>query len=172
MERTYRASNGLYLYALFLFIDAVAAGWEAWRRFGAEQVISGALLALVAVIALFLAGLLVWRWGRIRVIITPEALIVRGELPVRRVYWADVDRVREIRGPSYDLSLRGLLPGPFLPHGIVRGETVLEVIARPGMRLVFRQALIEGYDAFRQDVLRSISKTAEVDIHARWWRDD
>jgi hypothetical protein len=53
----------------------------------------------------------------------------------------------------------------------VRGETVLEVLARPGMRVVLRQALVDGYDSLKEDVLRLISKTAEVDLHGRWWRE-
>ena len=97
--------------------------------------------------------------------------LIRGETPPRRIYWADVDRVRELHGPAYQLSLRHLLPGPYLPHTLVRGETVLEVLARPGMRVVLRQALVDGYDSLKEDVLRLISKTAEVDLHGRWWRE-
>ena len=171
MERTYRASNGIFAYAVFLLLDAVAVGWEGLKRLQAAGIFSAAILLLVALICLGCAAALVWRWGRVRVIITSDTLLVRGEMPPRRIYWADVDRVREIRGPAYQLSLRRLLPGPYFPHTLVRGETVLEVLARPGMRVVFRRALVDGYEALKQDALRSISKTAEVDLHGRWWRE-
>ena len=71
-----------------------------------------------------------------------------------------------------ELALRHLLPGPFLPHTLLRGETVLEVVARPGVRILLRQALFDGYGSLREDVLRLISKTAEVDLHGRWWREE
>ena len=171
MERAYRASNGVYLYAFFLAVDAVALGWDGINRLRQGLTTSGAVLALLAVICAALATVLVWRWGRTRIVVTPDAMLIRGEAP-RRIYWADVDRVREIRGPSYQLALRHLLPGPFLPHTLLRGETVLEVVAHPGARLLFRQALVDGYGSLREDVLRLISKTAEVDLHGRWWREE
>jgi hypothetical protein len=171
MERTYRASAKVYVYALLLAIDAAILGWEASNRLSRGALPSGAIVALLALGCLLGAWYLVWRWGRLRVSITRDALVIRGPASPRRLYWADVDRVREIRGPAYQLSLRRLLPGPYLPDTLLRGETVLELVARPGTRLVLRRALIDGYEALRQDVLRSISKTAEVDLHARWWRD-
>jgi hypothetical protein len=171
MERTYRASNGVFLYTLFLALDTLVLGWDGVGRLRRGLPLSGVVLVLLAVICAACAIALLWRWGRVRVIITPDALLVRGEAPVRRVYWADVDRVRELRGPAYQLSLRHLLPGPYLPHTLLRGETVLEVLARPGMRVVLRQALVDGYGSLKEDVLRLISKTAEVDLHGRWWRE-
>jgi hypothetical protein len=171
MERTYRASTGLFLYTAFLLIDGIVLAWEGIRRWMAGLTGSGILLLVLALVCFALAAALVINWGRLRVVITHEALIVRGERPVRRMYWADVDRVREIKGPAYQLSLRGLLPGPYLPHGLLRGETVLEVVARPAMRIVLRQALIDSYGALRDDVVRSVPKDAELDLHARWWKE-
>jgi hypothetical protein len=171
MERTYRASNGVFIYALFLALDAVVLGWDAAGRLRHGAPISGVVEILLALVCAGCAIALVWRYGRVSVIVTPDALLIRGETPPRRIYWADVDRVRELHGPAYQLSLRHLLPGPYLPHTLVRGETVLEVLARPGMRVVLRQALVDGYDSLKEDVLRLISKTAEVDLHGRWWRE-
>ena len=170
MERTYRASNGVFLYTAFLLLDAVVLGVEGTNRLRHGAPISGGLIALLAAVCLVCALALFTRWGRVRVIVTQDALLVRGETPPRRIYWSDVDRVRELRGPAYQLSLRDLLPGPYLPHALLRGETVLEVLARPGMRVLLRAALVDGYASLRDDVLRLISKTAEVDLHGRWWR--
>ena len=171
MERTYRAANGVYVYAVLLLLLAAILGWEAVDRLRGAETLYGALVGLLAAVWLICALVLVWRWGRLRIVITPDVLLVAGSGPARRVHWADVERVRELRGPAYQLSLRRLLPGPFLPHGIVRGETVLEVVARPATRIAFRRALVHGYLALRQDVLRSVPKDAQVDQHARWWRD-
>jgi hypothetical protein len=171
MERSYRAANGIFAYALFLALDCAALTWEGARRWQAGASVPAFVLLSLAAICLICALALLWRWGRVRVVVTPDTLLVRGEMPPRRIYWADVDRVREIRGPSYQLSLRRLLPGPYFPHTLLRGETVLEVVARPGMRVIFRRALVDGYEALKQDVLRSISKTADIDLHSRWWRD-
>jgi hypothetical protein len=172
MERTYRASNNVFFYAFFLLLDTLALGWDGVGRLRQGLTVSGALLALLALACAAAAVLLLWRWGRVRIIVTPDALLVRGETPPRRIYWADVDRVREIHGPPYQLSLRRLLPGPYLPHTLLRTETVLEVLARPGTRVLVRRALIDGYGSFKEDVLRLISKTAQVDLHGRWWRED
>lgn len=171
MERSYRASNGLFLYVAFLLLDALVLGWEGARRVTHAAPVSGLLLLLIGLACLALAAVLAANWGQAKVVITHDSLLIRGERPPRRIYWADVDSVREIHGPAYQLSLRELLPGPYLPHGLVRGETVLEVVARPAMRVVLRRSLVEGYGALRDDVLRSIPRDAEVDLHARWWRD-
>jgi hypothetical protein len=172
MERAYRASNGVFFYIFFLILDALALGWDAGNRLRQGLTVSGALLGLLALICAICAILLLWRQGRTRIVVTPDAMLIRGEAPLQRIYWADVDRVREVRGPAYQLALRHLLPGPFLPHTLLRGETVLEVDAHPGTRVLLRQALVDGYGSLREDVLRLISKTAEVDLHGRWWRED
>jgi hypothetical protein len=171
MDRTYRASNGIYIYAALLILAAVVLAFEAVQRFRGEAAVSGVLLALLAGAWFLVAVALLSRTGRLRIVIRPDSILMTGLGPPRRMSWADVESVREVRGPAYELSLRNLLPGPFLPHGILRGETVLELIARPAMRIVFRRALVESYGALQQDVLRSIPKDAEVDLHARWWRD-
>lgn len=171
MERSYRASNGLYFYIIFLALDAIVLAVEATVRLRSDRVISGALLAGLAVLCVVVAVLLFLRWGRLRVAITAETLTVSGDGPLQQVEWADVERVREMRAPAYQLSLKGLLPGPYLPHGLVRGETVLEIAAHPGPRVVLRRALVSGYGALQQDVLRSVSKDTEIDLHARWWRE-
>ena len=171
MERTYRAANGVILYTLFLAIDALVLAIDGLNRLRHGLPWSGALLLLLGLACISCSIALAWRWGRVQVIVTRDALLIRGETPARRIYWADVDRVREIRAPAYQLSLQNLLPGPYLPHSLVRGETVLEILARPGMRVVVRQALVDGYDSLKEDVLRLISKTAEVDLHGRWWHE-
>ena len=170
MERTYRPSNAVYLYAALLALDTVVLAWEGLRRLRSGEPLAGGVLVVLGIICAVAAAALFWRCGRTRVVITRDALVVRGESPPRRVYWADVDRVREFHGPAYQLALQHLFTGPYLPHGLMRGETILELTARPGGRLLIRRALIDGYEALRQDVLRSISKHAEVDLHARWWR--
>ena len=172
MERTYRASNTvLWLYPLFLVFDTLILGYDGVTRLRHGAPISGVFLLILALACLVCAVALFARWGRVHVVVTPDALLVRGETPPRRIYWADVDRVRELQGPAYQLSLRDLLPGPYLPHTLLRGETVLEILARPGMRVVLRRALVDGYGSLKEDVLRLISKTAEVDLHGRWWRN-
>jgi hypothetical protein len=118
------------------------------------------------------AAYLLARWGRLRVSLRSDALSVVGDGPERHLSWADVVAVREYRGPAYQLSVRGLFPGPYLPHGLLRGEAVLEIEARPAVKLHFRQALLDSYGAFRQDVLRSVGRDVPVDLHARWWRLD
>ena len=106
-------------------------------------------------------------------VITPEAMALsgQGDRPAQLVEWADVERVREVKGPAYQLSLRGLLPGPYLPHGLLRGETVLEIDAHPNQRVLLRRALVGGYGALQQDVVRQVPKDTAIDLHARWWRD-
>jgi hypothetical protein len=172
MERVYRASNGLFFYVGFLVFDAVVLAAEALVRLRSDRLPSGVLLAALASLCAGLALLLVLRWGRLRVAISPETLTVVGDgRPPRQIEWADVERVRELRGPAYQLSLQGFLPGPYLPHGLLRGETLLEIVAHPGQRVIIRRALVAGYGALQQDVLRSVSKDTEIDLHARWWRD-
>ena len=172
MDRTYRASNGiLFFYPVFLTLDTILLAFDGVTRLRHGALLAGLVLVILAAVCAVCAVLLLWRWGRVTVVVTRDALLVRGETPARRIYWSDVDRIREIKGPAYQLSLRNLLPGPYLPHTLMRGETVLEVLARPGMRVVLRQALVDGYDSLKEDVLRLISKTAEVDLHGRWWRD-
>ena len=170
MERTYRASNGVFAYALFLLFDAFVLGWEGWRRLHGGGPIAGTILAGLAIVCLGCAAWLAGRWGRMKVVVKPDVLIVEGELPVRRMNWADVERVREVRGPAYQMKLHDLLPGPYLPHGLFRGERTLELLARPGMRVVIREALVEGFGSLREDVLRLVPKGTAVDLHSRWWR--
>lgn len=172
MERTYRASNWIWFYTTFLLLDAFILTIESANRVRAGAPFSGVILGILALICLGCATLLAWRCGRLKVTVRHDAVLVNGDggLP-RNMHWEDVDLVREIRGPAYQLSLRRLLPGPYLPHTLFRGETVLEVLARPAMRIVFRQALIRGYGTLREDVVRaSRAGGAEVDLHARWWR--
>lgn len=169
MDRVYRASNGLYAYALFLTVDAVVLGWEAGQRLRADAIVASVVLGIMATICISFAVALLLRWGRLHIVLTPETLVVKGVRPVRRLNWSDIGQVREIRGPAYQLSLRRLLPGPYLPHGLLRGETVLELQAAPAVRIVLRHALIKGYSTLREDVLRSVPKNAAVDLHARWW---
>jgi hypothetical protein len=173
MDRVFRASNGLYFYVAFLILDALVLGLEAGSRLRSGQAPAGVLLILLAVACLAIAALLYLRWGRIRVTVSPETLTVsgQGDRAAQHVEWADVERVRELKGPAYQLSLRGLLPGPYLPHGLVRGETVLEIDVHPGQKVLVRRALISGYGALQQDVIRAVPKDTEVDLHARWWRD-
>ncbi len=171
MERSYRASNGLYFYIAFLALDALVLMLEAVARLRTDRAVSGLFLGILATLCAAVAVLLFVRWGRLRVVITAETLTLTGEGPPQQLEWADVERVREMRGPAYQLSLRGLLPGPYLPHGLLQSETVLEISVHPGGRLVLRRALIAGYGALQQDVLRSVSKDTEIDLHARWWKD-
>ena len=172
MERTYRASNGLFFYVAFLVLDALVLAFEALVRIQTDRLPSGVFLALLALGCAGLAALVFLRWGRLRVVITPETMTVwGGDGRPQHVEWADVERVREMTGPAYQLSLKELLPGPYLPHGLVRGETVLEVTSRPRQRILLRRSLVNGFGALRQDVQRSVPKDAEIDLHARWWRD-
>ena len=171
MERTYRASNVVFIYVVLLLFDALVLGAAALGGLRGGAILSGALFLVLSLLCLGSAATLFWQCARVSVSVTPDTLVVRGLLPVRRMHWSDVLGVREVRGPAYQLSLRRLLPGPYLPHGLVRGETVLEIIARPAMRIVLRRSLVDSYGALKQDVLRSVPKEAEIDLHARWWRD-
>jgi hypothetical protein len=173
MERTFRASGGLYFYIAFLVLDALVLGIEGATQLRAGSLPSAVLLLALAALCAGLAGALFLRWGRLRVVITPEAMALsgQGDRPPQLVEWADVERVREVRGPAYQLSLRGLLPGPYLPHGLLRGETVLEIDAHPNQRVLLRRALVGGYGALQQDVIRQVPKDTVIDLHARWWRD-
>lgn len=172
MERSYRASNALYAYAFLLGLTALLLGIEAIQRLRSGATGTSILLAILALAWGGCAAYLGYRWGRLRVSLRSDALAVYGDGPERRVPWSNVIAVREYRGPAFQLAIRGLLPGPYLPHGLLRGESVLEVEARPTMTLHFRQALVDSYGAFRQDVLRSVSRDVPVDLHARWWRLD
>ena len=169
MERTYRASSAVYVYLALLALATLALAFEAAQRFRGGDAVAAALLGALAAVWL---AVLVWlyvRWGRLRVVIRPDSLLVTGGGPTRRVSWSDIEQVREIRGPAYELALKGLLPGPYLPHGLLRGETVLELVTRAATRVVLRRALVQGYGALQQDVVRLVPKDAEVDLHARWW---
>ena len=170
MERSYRASNGVYAYAALLLLTALLLALEASQRLRQGAVGWGAFLALFALAWLLCAAYLLWRWGRVRVTLRSDSLFMVGDGPERRVAWRDVERIREFRGPEYQLSLRGLLPGPYLPHGLLRGETVLLLDVHPATRLMFRQALLDAYSSFRQEVVRSAGRDVEVDLHARWWK--
>ena len=170
MERSYRASNGIFAYAALLILTAVLLALEASQRFRQGSTGWGAFLALFALSWVACAGYLLWWWGRLRVVVRSDSLSMSGNGPDRRVAWRDVERIREFRGPAYQLSLRGLLPGPYLPHGLLRGETVLALDIHPATRLYFRQALLDSYPAFRQEVVRSAGRDVEVDLHARWWK--
>src|SRR5437762_5882424 len=101
MERTYRASNNVFFYAFFHALDTLVLGWDGLSRLRDGQTVSGALLALLALICAVVAIVLLWRWGRVRITITPDALLVRGQRVPRRIHWSDVEQVREIRGPVY-----------------------------------------------------------------------
>ncbi|HEU5316751.1 MAG TPA: hypothetical protein VFX49_11615, partial [Chloroflexota bacterium] len=48
--------------------------------------------------------------------------------------------------------------------------TVLALDIHPATRLYFRQALLDSYPAFRQEVVRSAGRDVEVDLHARYWK--
>ncbi|MGI8422709.1 MAG: hypothetical protein ACR2NO_01090 [Chloroflexota bacterium] len=170
MERSHRASNVVYAYAAMLALTSVLLGLEAAQRFRAGAAGWGIFLLSFALAWLGCAGYLAWRWGGVRVILSADALSMKGDGPDRRVAWRDVERIREFRGAAYQLSLRGLLPGPYLPHSLVRGETVLALDIHPATRLLFRQALLDSYNAFRQEVVQSAGREVEVDLHARWWR--
>ena len=173
MERTYRTSNAVYVYAFLLALSGVWIAFEATQQLRVGNPVAAVFLALVALTWLGCAGFLVLRWGQLRITVSSDQIAVTGgEGPERRLYWADVYRVRELRGPAYQLMLRGLLPGPYLPLGLIRSETVLEIAGRPASRVLFRQALVQSYPAFQQDVLRSVPRDTEVDLHARWWRDE
>ncbi len=172
MERSYRSSNALYAYAFLLALTGLLLGVEAIQRVRGGATAFSVVLAVFALAWIGCAAALGVRWGRTRISLRSDALAISGDGPERRLPWSDVISVREYRGPAYQLSIRGLLPGPYLPHGLLRGETVLEIEARPAMLLHFRQALVDSYGAFRQDVLRSVSRDVPVDLHARWWRQD
>ena len=170
MERSYRASNGVFAYAVLLLLTAVLLGVEASQRVRAGWVGWGVFLALFAAAWVVCAAYLLWRWGRVRITLRSDSLSMTGNGPDRRVAWRDIERIREFRGPAYQLSLRGLLPGPYVPHGLLRGETVLQLDIHPATRLLFRQALIDAYPSLRQEVVRSAGRDVDVDLHARWWR--
>jgi hypothetical protein len=173
MERTFRASGGLFFYIAFLSLDALVLAVEAVAQLRGDRLPPGLLLGALAAVCVVIAAALYLRWGRLQVAITPETMTItgQGDRPAQQLDWADVERVRELKGPAYQLSLRGLLPGPYLPHGLLRGETVLEIDAHPGQKVVVRRALVSGYGALQQDVIRSVPKDAEIDLHARWWRE-
>ncbi|HEX2035107.1 MAG TPA: PH domain-containing protein [Chloroflexota bacterium] len=171
MERRYRASSGLFFYIAFLAVDALVLGWDGANRLMDGPSLAGVVLAALAAMCALLALILFVRWGRLRVVVSPQALTVVGDGRARHVGWGDIERVREIRGPAYQLSVQGLLPGPYLPHGLLRGETVLELDTTSGKRILLRRALIGRYASLQQEVLRSIPKDTQVDLHARWWRD-
>ena len=137
MERTFGASGGLYFYIAFLVLDTLVLGIEGATQLRAGSLPAAILLLALAALCAALAAALFLRWGRLRVVITPEAMALsgQGDRPAQLVEWADVERVREVKGPAYQLSLRGLLPGPYLPHGLLRGETVLEIDAHPGQKV-------------------------------------
>jgi hypothetical protein len=170
MERGFRSSNGVYIYVFLLALTGLLLGVEATQRFRGGAVGWGVLLVLLAVGWLGSAAALFYTWGRARIALTTDALTISGYGPDRRVVWRDVERIREFKGPAYQLSLRGLLPGPYLPHGLLRGETVLLLDVHPATRLLFRQALLDSYGALRQEVVRCAGKDVEVDLHARWWK--
>lgn len=170
MERTYRTSKGLYVYAGLLLLTAALLAFEAFQRFRAGATGWSIFLATLALIWVVVAAYLLARWGKMRVVVRSDSITIRGDGPDRTIEWAEVIRLRELRGPAYQLSVRGLLPGPYLPLGLLRGETVLEIVGRPATRLVIRQALVDGYGALRQDVVGSVPRDASVDLHARWWR--
>ena len=170
MERSYRTANGIYAYAALLVLTAILLGLEAAQRFRLGAAGWGTFLTIFAVAWVGCAAYMLWRWGRLHITLRSDSLAMKGNGPDRRVAWRDVERIREFRGPAYQLSLRGLLPGPYLPHGLVRGETVLALDIHPATRLLFRQALLDSYTAFRQEVVRSAGREAEVDLHARWWK--
>jgi hypothetical protein len=172
MERRYRASNAIFIYAGLLVFTALLLGIEAIQQFRGGAINWGALLAVLAISWLGAAGVLVFRWGRLMVTVRSDLLHLSGHGLERRAYWSDVARVREFRGPAYQLAIRGLLPGPYLPLGLLRDETVLEVVARPGVRILIRQALVDGYGSVRQDILSSVPRETEIDLHARWWHAD
>jgi hypothetical protein len=171
MERTYRASNALYVYLALLALATLALSVEAVQRFQNGDSVAAALLGVLAAVWLVILLWLYARWGRLRVVVRPDSLLVAGGGPTRRIRWSDVEQVREIRGPAYQLSLKGWLPGPYLPHGLLQGETVLELVTHSAMSLVLRRALVHGYGTLQQDVVRLVPKDADVDLHARWWHD-
>ena len=121
MERSYRAANGLFAYAVLLVLTAILLGLEAAQRFRLGAPGWGVFLIVFALAWVLCAAYLLWRWGRVRITLRSDSLAMKGDGPDRRVAWRDVERIREFRGPAYQLSLRGLLPGPYLPHGLVRG---------------------------------------------------
>lgn len=170
MERSYRTSNGVFMYAFLLALTGLLLGLEAVQRLRADSPAWGIFLSLMAVAWVACGVALLLRWGRLRLTLRSDSLVIAGDGPERRIDWANVERVQEFSGPAYQLGLRGLLPGPYLPHGLLRGETVLQVDARPAMRLRVRKALVDSYAAFRQDVVRSAGRDVLVDLHARWWR--
>jgi hypothetical protein len=172
MERSYRTSNAVFAYAFLLLLTALLLGLEAVQRLRSGAVPTGLLVGLLALAWLASAAFLLLRWGRLRIRIRSDAIEISGDGLERHFGWDNIERVREFRGPAYQLSLRGILPGPYLPHGLLRGETVLVLDVHPATRLVFRQALIDSYGAFRQEVVRSVGRDTEVDLHGRWWHLD
>lgn len=172
MERRYRASNAIFIYAGLLIVTALLLIYEAVQRLRAEAIIWAVVLGLLGVIWLVVAGVLLYSCGRLLVHVRVDQIAMSGGGPEQRLYWAEIVRVREYRGPAYQLSLRSLLPGPYLPLGLLRGEAVLEITAESGIRLLFRQSLVENYGSLRQEILSSVPRDTDVDLHARWWRTD
>ena len=170
MERSFRSANAVYVYAFLLTLTGLLLAIEGSQRFRAGAGGWGVLLTLFALAWLGCAAALLYQWGRARITLTSDSLSMKGIGPDRRILWRDVERIREFRGPAYQLSLRGLLPGPYLPHGLLRGEVVLALDVHPATRLLFRQALIDSYGALRQEIVRCAGRDVEVDLHARWWR--
>jgi hypothetical protein len=172
MERVYRVSNSLYIYLFLLVLTALLLAFEAFQRLRTGDTGWGAFILVLALAWVGCAVAVYLRWCRLRIGIRSDSLTVTGDGPEKRLAWTDVERVREFRGPAYQLALRGLLPGPYLPHGLFRGETVLALQVRGSSQLLFRQSLIDSYGAFRQEVVRSLGRDVGVDLHARWWRLD
>jgi hypothetical protein len=172
MERVYRISNSLYIYLFLLLLTALLLGFEAIQRLRTGDAGWGSFVLFLALVWIGCAVAVYLRWCRLRIGIRSDSLTVQGDGPEKRLAWTDVDRVREFSGPAYQLALRGLLPGPYLPHGLFRGETVLALDVRASTQLLFRRSLIDSYGAFRQEVIRSLGREVGVDLHARWWRMD
>ncbi len=169
MERQFRAASHVNWYVALLSFDAVALIWDAFNRYQAGATVTPIVWMVVAIVCAVTGAILHLRWGRSRCRLNAVGMELEFDGVVREIRWADVAGVREFRGPAFGLHDQGLLLGPFLPFGMLAGERVLEIIHRPGQRTLIRDALIEGYDALRGDVLR-FCRDAEVNMNARYWR--
>jgi hypothetical protein len=170
MDRQYGASGSARNYASMLVVDAAVLGWDGLGFWSDGSRFLGFLYALLAVACFATGGILYLRWGRARVRLNPDGIEVERHGGKRAVRWADVAGVSEFKGPPLALGDRALFYGPLLPAGLLTGERVLEIIHRPGARLLIRESLVDGYGGLRQDILNYVGRDTLVNLHARYWR--
>ena len=160
--------GGLYFYIAFLVLDTLVLGSRGPPSCAPAPPAPSSCWPSRR---LRLAGALFLRWGRLRVVITPEAMALSGQATARRSWWSGRtwSGCGRSKGRPISSPCGGSSRGRTSRTACCGGDGA-EIDAHPGQKGP-GAALVGGYGALQQGRVRQVPKDTAIDLHARWWRD-